>query len=216
MTQTTSQLMTKYYKFINVQEDGVMKNRDFEYKMGLNTVENFNNVPRCTSDALYFTDLKHIHYFIHYGNTLFEVSCPDDAEIVRVGEDKYKTNKLVVEREVVDESLLHDIYSKVIKREFSIHSVPEKYRTYGICLQAVRSNGTMLKYVPEKYKTYEICSLAVQFNGHALHYVPDEHKTQELCMRAVKTSGVKYVPSKQKIHEMRLQAACWPRYTFKV
>lgn len=206
---TMTQPTTKYYKFINVSFNGTMQNRDYRYRMGLNTMRNFNPIPDCTPNALYFTDLEHIHRFASYGNTLFEVSCPEDARIIKVDKHKYKTDKLVVERRLKDKQLLRDIYTKVVNNNgYALQHVPLEYRDYKLCLQAVQSVGTSIVYVPQEHKTYELCFQAVQANGHALEFIPKQHKTYELCLQATqaKESSLKWVPDEHKTYELCLLA----------
>jgi hypothetical protein len=57
---------------------------------------------------------------------------------------------------------------------------------------AIHYWGAALKYVPNKYKTYELCLDAVRHNTpvdegcSALAFVPDELKTYELCLEAIR------------------------------
>lgn len=209
----------KYYKFINVHEDGKMQNKDFIYKMGLNENKTFNAEPSCsnsvariedfTPNAFYISDVKHIHEFIEYGNTLFEVSCPNDSSIIRVNRDKYKTNKLIIERKVDDNIFLQDIYIKAVQsNRCGIKHVPEEYKTPELYLRAVQIDGYALEYIPNKHKTYELCLQAVQTDGYVLRYVPDKHKTYELCLRAVQSTihALSYVPVEHRTAELCRQA----------
>lgn len=210
----------KYYKFIEVHEDGTMRNYIFTFQMGLNTVENFNTsiyendcpcIKNSASEALYFYNLENIHNSVVCGNTLFEVSCPDDAKIVPMNEYRYKTDKLVVERQVDDEQLLQDIYKKAIQSSIItnlMNFIPTKYRTYDLCLLAVQTDGHKLPYVPIEHRTYELCLLAIRSTGSVLIHVPDEHKTYELCLLAVQSTGraLEYVPIEHKTYELCMQA----------
>lgn len=179
----------KYYKFIKVYGDGTMMNRSYRYKMGLNVVENFNDEPRCTPDALYFTDLKHIHQFIEYGNILFEVSFPEDARVIQIDNNKYKTDKLFIECQVLNEKFLQIIYMKAIQYGHGLCYVPNKYKTYTMCKVCVHSNGMVLRFVPEEHKTLELCLIAVKRNKCSLDYVPEQLKTNKLIGEAVKQSS---------------------------
>jgi hypothetical protein len=61
-----------------------------------------------------------------------------------------------------------------------------------MCFVAIHYWGAALEYVPDKYKTYELCLDAVRHNTpvdegcSALAFVPDELKTYELCLEAVR------------------------------
>lgn len=196
--------MTKYYKFINVDEDGTMKNRDYIFKMGMNEIKNFDDTPECTPDALYFSDLENIHLYVEYGNVLFEVSCPVDAKIIQVEDDKYKTDKLVVEKQVIDDVLLQDIYNKAIECCCSLQFVPDKYKTRENCQQAMQIDLSDMRFIPDSYKTNNFYTQAVQLRGHALRYVPDEYKTYDLCLLAVFNCGsaLYFVPEEHKTFEL--------------
>jgi hypothetical protein len=61
-----------------------------------------------------------------------------------------------------------------------------------MCFVAIHYWGAALEFVPEKYKTYEFCLDAVRHNTpvdegcSALAFVPDEFKTYELCLEAIR------------------------------
>lgn len=206
---------TKYYKFINVQ-DGVIRDDDFVYNMGLNVIENFNDRPDCiTTNAFDFADIKHIHKFILFGNTLFEISIPsgpNGARIVQVGNDRYKTDKIIIERKLdqpEDEHLLNNIYTKAaLSCGYLLEHVPNKYQKYELYHELVQSYGWELRWVPVKYMTPELCSTAVQSAGWAIQFVPDEYKTYELYLQAVQSAGwaLKLVPDEYKTYELCLLA----------
>ena len=62
---------------------------------------------------------------------------------------------------------------------------------YDICLE----DGMALNIIPDKHKTYNLCLEAVKQNGAAYYYVPDKHKTEKLRMETVKQNGsmIKYM-----------------------
>ena len=101
----------------------------------------------------------------------------------------------------------------------ALEYVPEKYKTYELCLDAVRHNTPVdegcsaLAFVPEKYKTYDLCLEAIRYDylisiywepdqygfrtvessyAAAIKFVPEKLKTPELCFEALK-----YYPSSQ-------------------
>jgi hypothetical protein len=47
-----------------------------------------------------------------------------------------------------------------------------------------------LSNIPERYRTYEICIESVEKNGLALMNVPKKHRTHDLCMAAVKDASL--------------------------
>ena len=95
--------------------------------------------------------------------------------------------------------------------------IPEKYRDYNICLEAVKQNGFALYYVPKELRTKELCEIAVQQNGYALEYVPDELITKELCELVIQRSGLSlfYVPARYKTKEFCELAVSHNGYALK-
>jgi hypothetical protein len=93
-----------------------------------------------------------------------------------------------------------------IKNGGDLKDVPEKLKTYELCMTAVKQNGWNFEYVPEKHKTFELCMAAVEAYRNALEYVPEKHKTFELCQAAVEQSAtaLEYVPEKLKTFEFCL------------
>ncbi len=86
-------------------------------------------------------------------------------------------------------------YGRILERE-DCPQTPE------ICLEAVRQDGTALKYVINQ--TYDICLAAVQQNGLAIEFVREQ--TPEICLAAVKSCprALKYI--KSGTEEMILRA----------
>ena len=80
----------------------------------------------------------------------------------------------------------------------SLAKIPENERTLQMCFVAIHYWGAALEYVPDKYKTYEFCLDAVRHNTpvdegcSALAFVPEELRTYELCLEAVRHD---YLPS---------------------
>jgi hypothetical protein len=97
-----------------------------------------------------------------------------------------------------DETDKEKIFELVKKEGLALEDVPEKLKTYDVCLAAVRNSGWVLGYVPEKHKTAELCLEAVRQNGVALVDVPEEQKTAELCFEAVRQNdgALPFVPEK--------------------
>lgn len=215
-----------YYKFIT-EKNGVLQNRDFVYKEGLNTIDNFDCALECTPNALYFTDQDNIHEFIEYGNVLYRVSYPEDAQVVKF-DNKCKTDKLVLEERITDFDFLQDIYcrragegntflcwipeehrtyevcAKLNELPYILRDIYDKYITYELCMDAVKSYGISIRYVPERFKSYELCLKAIETYDHALHYIPDTIKTYEFCLKAIQLykASILSVPEEHKTYEL--------------
>jgi len=96
--------------------------------------------------------------------------------------------------------------------------IPEKFRTYELCLKSIIKNHNdivyvppnildrymcmesfkqshSLRYIPEKFRTYEMCLLACQTSDDELQYVNEEFRTDEICMLAIKKDpcGLKHI-----------------------
>lgn len=88
--------------------------------------------------------------------------------------------------------LINEWYSDIQTKGNSLMNVPEDKRTPEMCFVAIHYWGAALEYVPNKYKTYELCLYAVRHNTpvdegcSALAFVPEELKTYELCLEAIK------------------------------
>lgn len=88
-----------------------------------------------------------------------------------------------------------------------------EYRTYALCLAAVKDSAEALDYVPEKYRTEEIYQEACKHGGWVLNQVPEEYMNYEICQYAVMSYGdaLKYVPEKYKNRDIYLKAViCSP------
>lgn len=68
----------------------------------------------------------------------------------------------------------------------------EKFYKY-----AVQTNVRALEYVPQKYQTYDVLSEAVRSFGMALVYIPEKKRDMTLCQTAVFSDPkvAKYVPA---------------------
>jgi len=113
----------------------------------------------------------------------------------------------------------------------SLARIPENDRTPEMCFVAIHYWGAALEYVPNKYKTYELCLDAIRHNTpvdegcSALAFVPEEFKTYELCLEAVRhdylisyywetgytvafdySTAINFVPEKLKTPELCFEA----------
>jgi hypothetical protein len=87
----------------------------------------------------------------------------------------------------LDKSSLYKVIS-IIPRLLSINEITQ---TIELCLACVKLNGMVLEFVKNEYKTYEVCLSAVRSSkGIALKFVKDEYKTYEVCLAAVKLNGI--------------------------
>jgi len=63
-----------------------------------------------------------------------------------------------------------------------------------LCLNAVKTNGSLLKFVAAELRTPEICLAAVREDGFALKHVVEQ--TPEICLAAVRQDGqtIQFIP----------------------
>jgi hypothetical protein len=87
-----------FFKFIGTNYGA------FPYHYGLNTLaetgETFDRAPVCGPGGLFYTEAKHILDFWRYGPTLCRISVPVDAQMVRVGGQKWKSDQIVIEEKM--------------------------------------------------------------------------------------------------------------------
>lgn len=97
--------------------------------------------------------------------------------------------------------------------DIELRDIPERDRTYPVCLMAVRDNAEELRYVPEQNKTRDLCLCAVEANGYLLQYVPESMRGGsmrgiDLCLSAVHQDGfaLQFVPESIDIEKFVLRA----------
>jgi hypothetical protein len=195
-----------------------IRNRKFisnKYFYVANNINYRKNTDLC-EHHLYFYDINafgdDIHNYDSRDIFIWDVIIPPDANVTRFTSNIYGTNKFFLKngRPIYDE---YEMWKYIIKKDGKkIRNLPDKSKSYELCLLAVqqdpyaldyvnqteelcklavRQDGKALQYV--KNQTEEICKLAVQQDGLALYYV--ELKTEELCQLAVKqnANALKYV-----------------------
>jgi hypothetical protein len=67
-----------FFKWIHNNEK-TLKNKNYTFTLGLNTVEDFKPKGECSQGGLYFTGETYLHEFTAFGNDLFKITIPDDA-----------------------------------------------------------------------------------------------------------------------------------------
>jgi hypothetical protein len=98
IASSTEDITPVFHKITNETEN----HNKFQYKDGLNVlIESFNSNPidTCCAGGLYFTDVKNILKFVHYGCYLREIILPlsdPDFQIIKDPEgDKWRANKII-------------------------------------------------------------------------------------------------------------------------
>ena len=90
---------------------------------------------------------------------------------------------------------------------WKLRDVPDEFKTYDLCWEAVSDYGNALEYVPKELIDSQICIRAVD-NGLSLQYVPEEFITQSMCETSVGYDGLNLeaVPEKFINEKMCLYA----------
>jgi hypothetical protein len=149
--------LTLSKKFVRLTNESEYHN-GFQYKTGLNVdTLPFNPVETCRPGGLYFCDIEKFPHYLMYPSgdeiktcvNMRQVTIPNDAKVY-VEPEKYKTDRIIL-----DDPL-------------------KIYEDYELCLEAVRYNGTLLKYVKEQtcgQRYISICLAAFKQNRAAVNYI---------------------------------------------
>ena len=84
----------KFFKILNKDRN----HNGFQYKIGLNVLpqgEKFARIGSCVPGGFYYTTAKHILNFLNYGEDLFEIRIPANAQI-RKDNGKWRTDKIIL------------------------------------------------------------------------------------------------------------------------
>lgn len=54
-----------------------------------------------------------------------------------------------------------------LDNDVPLSSIPIKYRSYTVCLQAVMLDGENFEFVPLKHQTVELCNIAIENDSYA-------------------------------------------------
>ena len=101
-----------------------------------------------------------------------------------------------------------DLHFAVAHLGLPLNRVPEEWRDYGLCLDAVKAYGRALEDVPLAIRDRTMCMEAVRSKGSSLEFVPDRLKNRSMCRTAVEKYGpaVQHVPERLRSREMVLDA----------
>jgi hypothetical protein len=180
-----------------------IRNRKFisnKYFYVANNINYRKNTDLC-EHHLYFYDINSFDYDMHNYDSrdifIWDVIIPPDANVTRFRSNIYGTNKFFLKngRPLYDE---YEMWKYIIKKDGKkIRNLPDKYRSYELCLLAVQQNPYALDYVNQ---TEELCKLAVRQDGKALQYV--KNQTEDICKLAVQQDGIALYYAKLKTEEI--------------
>lgn len=181
-----------YYKVI----DKDMCNRGFEYKLGLNVLQQDFDVSReCGPGGFYFCDINELPMWIylHHDGYISEVNLPLNAMVCRF-KNKYKSDQIIINNltKITDFIISHNLIIDWVTRSGSIlRYVPIEFKTTDLCALAIKSSASALEYVENQ--TDDLCKCAIDRKYFALKYV--KNQTEEICKYAINISigALKYV-----------------------
>ena len=132
------------------------KHYNHQYVDGLNILaEPFTETGSCVSGGLYFTDIDHVHEFLHYGVNLRVVELPYsdiDFKCVPDGDNKWRANKIIL----VDKYSLADVetYQFLEKNGFCMWEHQDT-----IFRHAVKNNFMqVVEYLSQKFPKINFCN----------------------------------------------------------
>ena len=93
--------------------------------------------------------------------------------------------------DIPEEKRTYDVCLKAVKKDgYTLKYAPKDIITYELCLEAVSKcsqlNCSPLEFVPDKFKYFDICCEAIRWNCNAVIFLPKKFKTHDLLLRATR------------------------------
>lgn len=119
----------------------------------------------------------------------------------------------IIPEEYKDRDFYLAVASKPYRDFFNM--IPLEYVDYSLCKTYISTKGK-LENIPEQYKTYELCLDAISRDSHAIKDVPESIIDSKMCWVAVSKnySSLKEVPRKFVTKELCLEALHESRLAF--
>jgi hypothetical protein len=135
----------------------------FKYRLGLNIDSNpFSISVPCSPGGLYFTELRHLHYYADYGELVGEIEIPPDAQIYEEPGDatKWKADKIFLKSIVP----MRDFFATHVDKNYNfLEFIPPTAKTFEMCQTAIRKNPLLFRYVPQKFRTAEMIQFVCRY-----------------------------------------------------
>lgn len=190
---------------------------------GLNCLlphETFDPRPECGPGGLYFCEEKDVENwcFLYKDEIgyIATVRLCADSKLVKM-KHKLKTDRFILGQfqPITAEQLIpnigwllkwiaqptHELCLAAVQQDgWALSVVPKQFKTFAVCLAAVRHTGCALQHVPEA--TPVLCYAAVRQDGWALQFVPDSMKTESLCLDAFRQDerAAQFIPDTIRRH----------------
>ena len=165
--------MNKFVKVMYGTTSGA--NHEFEYKIGeVNVANNWNPTAKSGKEfgGFNYCNEDSILRWLHRGDTIYDVTVPDDAENVKlVGATTiYRTNKIIISnpRKVDDELALHF---------YEISNIPEKsyYKALGV-VSIMNYRKTAYAILKDKVSKENIDEVLEEWEDFTSHDGKDDRK----------------------------------------
>ena len=92
-----------------------------------------------------------------------------------------------MDKKEYNDILIEVIHRLINKDGIELKNIPDQYKTYSLCLEAVKQNGLAIQYVPLEifHKRRELNETAIINNPMALEFILEEDKMNDICMMAI-------------------------------
>lgn len=117
---------------------------------------------------------------------------------------KYASNYIKNEHTLCDLGV-NSAYIDAMKKNGSLLKfVPNNIMTHELCIMAIKQNGLSLKFVPNNIMTHELCIMAIKQNCWSLKFVPEHIISDDLCFEAFNKNSktIEYIPDTLKTYDM--------------
>jgi hypothetical protein len=148
----------------------------------------------------YTKTFKNVHLtyaHVQFGDTL--VCKEDDSKKIYGSNEMYVVD--VFTEEEVFKTISEDEVCALSSKNRFLYTVPEKLKTYKICMHYVSLNGYNLSFVPPELKDKRMCLTAILDNSASFSYTPFEFFDEDLCLLKVMcgTAVSEYMPSSSSL-----------------
>ena len=86
-----------------------------------------------------------------------------------------------------------DIYIEAVRRDWKLIKKLISVATYGICMEAVMTNGMALQYVPMQFRDRDMCYQAVRSNHSAIKYATTQDDEMATIAIEADRDNLKYI-----------------------
>ena len=83
---------------------------------------------------------------------------------------------------LVDDSIINQELSNLAYKSYPriFCEIPTEFKTYEMCIDALKHNGNNIKYIPDNQITDELLKIAIKEDVDSLRFIPKSMQTDEL------------------------------------